>query len=488
MSLLDKMRSGSDSTWMQVILAAVVVSFVWFGGIGGNSNDQGQVVARVNGKSITESEFARAYRAQESQQERALQRALSDEEREDLRKRVRDALVEQEVLLQAAQRLGIEVSGDEIARIIVNNPVYQTEGGAFEHQLYLDALKARGFTEGSYEALLREQLLIEKLRRGVILAVDVSDRDVHDRFVEQESRMELEFVSVAPADFSDDVDVSADAVAKYLGENKASVEETYKQDFERLYNLPEKVKLSVLRLAVRDDGVSAADLQKRLEGWKAEIDGGADFATIAARGSEDPSAANGGAMNEIAVSALDAAAAAAIPSLQPGQWSTVIVDEKQVRLFRLDSRTPARQVPLEEVQNDIATKLLREAESPKLAASFAEKALEAWKTGNAPTDLFDAQSLTLKNTGSIPYAGTGKPSDPPKTMLEEARIAAPGLLPKVYEANGVLYLGRLVSRTTPDESKFASAKADLRDQTLAERRGAFYESWIDGLVKSARVE
>ena len=486
MSVLDKFRTGTDSTWMQLLLGAVVVSFIWFGGFN-SSGDKGGVVARVNGSVITEADFGRVYRTQENARERQLGRGLSDDEREDLKKTVREKLIEREVILQEAARLGIEVSGEEIARILVNNPTYHNATGKFDHQTYLDALRARGLTEGNFEVMLREELLIDKLRRGVLLSLGVSETELKDKFVAQESRLELDYVAIAPTDLTDDVDMSEAAIQKFLSENKTPIKETYDADFERLYNLPEKVTLSVIRLPVREDGVKVEDLKQRIDGIAKELTG-ENFAELARRYSEDPSAVDGGKTSETPVAALEPAVSEAVKGLKEGEVSGMVADDTQVRLFRVEERATARKISLEEVEKDIATRLLREKESPKLAAELAEKVLAMWKaSGSPPSDLLDPQSLTVKGTGPIPLEGTGKPADPPKDMLKDARTLPVGILDRVYESNGVLWVGRLLTRTEPDLSQFDSMKEELRDTALRERRTEFLEAWTAETVKSARV-
>ena len=67
MSVLESMRSGTDSTFMQVVLAAVVVSFVfWYATPQGNT---GAVIVTVNGDEIMDTDFYRQVRQQEQAQE-----------------------------------------------------------------------------------------------------------------------------------------------------------------------------------------------------------------------------------------------------------------------------------------------------------------------------------------------------------------------------------------------------------------------------------
>jgi len=109
MGVIEGMRSGVDTPWMKFIFFVIIVTFVFWG-----SSNQGaatQIVAEVNGKKITDTEFNRRMRTSA----RGLGAGASDEEMAGLQRQVMGSLVQETVLLQEANRLGIEVSDREIA-------------------------------------------------------------------------------------------------------------------------------------------------------------------------------------------------------------------------------------------------------------------------------------------------------------------------------------------------------------------------------------
>ena len=95
MSILESMRSGTDSTFMQVLLAVVVVSFVfWF------TKPQGDLIAEranVNGTRIMSPDVDKALRVQ------LRGRSLgSDEAWASAQSEMLTYLVNDELVLQAA--------------------------------------------------------------------------------------------------------------------------------------------------------------------------------------------------------------------------------------------------------------------------------------------------------------------------------------------------------------------------------------------------
>lgn len=489
MSILERIRSGTDSGVMWFILAAIVVSFVAVGsGIGGGA--PAQEVATVNGEVITGVEFNRAYRLAEAQSSQRSRGGLTDEDRAALREQVVQSLVRRKALLQEARRLGLEVSAAEIAEALFGYDFLLDEQGAFDRQAFENFLRRQGLTRANFEEQIREDLLVTKLQRLMILGASVSDVAVEQRWKDDNTKLDVQVVKLPPGAL-DAALVPTDAELGTWAEGRqADVQARYDADLKRLYDLPEKLDVSVIRLDLRDDGLDEAALRGRLEGLRAEAEGGADVAALAARWSDDPSAADGGRVAGLAVRDLDADVGAALAALQPGQVSAVLANGRDVRFYRLEARSPARVVPLDEVRLEIARTLYRETEGPKRVAAFAEKELlPAWKErGAAPVELLAPYAIDVQSTGLVPPSDYGFVR-PPQTMVAAARLAQPGtVLPEVYEDGGVLWVGALASREEPDLAKLEENKPRIREAALVERRSAFLEAWADDVVARATVQ
>ena len=73
-----------------------------------------------------------------------------------------------------------------------------------------------------------------------------------------------------------------------------SVEDAYKQRFERFYNLPKRFTTSTILLRTDLVGADKDKVALKLEALRAEAAGGADFATLARTLSKDTGSAEGG--------------------------------------------------------------------------------------------------------------------------------------------------------------------------------------------------
>src|SRR5687768_11437713 len=97
-SILEKMRSGQDSTFMQVVLALIIVAFV--GLYIRPAGDMSSVVAVVNGEKILDTTYSRRYREVARMYEAQARRTLSDAEQREIGELVKQDLIDGAVLLQ----------------------------------------------------------------------------------------------------------------------------------------------------------------------------------------------------------------------------------------------------------------------------------------------------------------------------------------------------------------------------------------------------
>lgn len=489
MGLLEQMRAGTDSTFMQVVMALVVVSFIgWFATPQGEKND---VIVTVNGTRIMETDYRRTFTREVRKREQMFQRTLTDAERAQVGEQVRQQIVQAEVIYQQARQLGLEVSDREVNKQVVQIPELRDESGRFDESLYARFLKRQQYTRSDFEEQIRKDLLRAKLATLVYTGATVSEPVLRASYIEQETKLELVTVRVRSSAFEDRVTVDDTTVDAWLATNEADAKARYDADFERLYNHPESVALRVLRLSVGLDGGGVADLAPRAQAFADEVAGGADFAALAREHSDDPSKEAGGELGLRPVASLPTNVRDKLADIEPGAVTAPIIGDADVRIYQLVSREPARVDTFDQVKRSVGKQILVAEQAPVLAARFAEdELLPAWRAaGDTPADLIDPLGLVAVPSGPISTKPQLGPFSPPATLLGAASKAAPGtVLPEVYEASGVLWVGQLVSRAEADMEAFEAERDTIRESVLAQRRFAFFEGWIADAVASAKVK
>lgn len=160
--MLSEMRSGVSGFFAKILLVLLVISFA-FWGIGDIvTRTAPGVVATVGAEDISISEFQRAIRD--------IRNTLGEHYSPELVKSLNlyqiklNDLIHEKLLLQEAERLGISVSDDTIARMIGKDKMFQNPNGNFDRGMFSQILSQQGYSESDYIDALRR-----KLSGGIIL-------------------------------------------------------------------------------------------------------------------------------------------------------------------------------------------------------------------------------------------------------------------------------------------------------------------------------
>ncbi|MGD2037797.1 MAG: SurA N-terminal domain-containing protein, partial [Desulfobacterales bacterium] len=173
--MLSLMRKHAGTWMIKIILGAIVIVFV-FWGVGSYRSRQTGRVADVNGTVITLNDYRNTYTNLVEQARQSFGNSLNDEliQALQLRRRALDQLVDRALMLQAAEKLNIQVSDEELAQAIKNFPAFQT-AGVFDNQRYLNILSRTKLSPETFEEQQREALVIDRLQNFVAGNIKVSD-------------------------------------------------------------------------------------------------------------------------------------------------------------------------------------------------------------------------------------------------------------------------------------------------------------------------
>lgn len=292
--------------WLAAFIAVVALFVV----PGCNRNKGGgDVMARVNGRKITASEVEKYYK---SQTEGAPQ-APSKEQAESLRLSILRELIDNEILMQRAEKLGLLATDEEVDGKLneIRAPYTKEE---FDKRL-----KERNLTLEDFKRDLRRSITIEKVvNKEITSKINISDKDISDYYEQHKAEFNL---------------------------------------IEPQYHLAQILITSQPNPQVRnlknDKAQNEAEARKKVQMVNNRLDSGEDFATVAMNYSEQPeTSATGGDLGFIPESSLkgDKQAYDAIARLKPGQYTPPLpaIDPgtRQVfgyRIIRLISKEPAGQ-------------------------------------------------------------------------------------------------------------------------------------------------
>jgi peptidyl-prolyl cis-trans isomerase SurA len=318
-----------------LIRAAIVVSCAILVVNCGNSAGS-NVAATVNGRSITYPDLDKQYRMQQfgSTGDR-----LSDDQVMIQRLEVLRAMIDNEIMLQRAERDGLLATDADV------EGRFNEMRTPFTEEEFQKQLNDRKMTVEDLKAQLRRDLSAQNLlNKETTAKISITDKDIAD----------------------------------FYEANKASFNRNEPQvHLAQILVTPQTDE--VTRNLKGDNALDDTEARKKIEGLETLLRKGGDFAELAQNYSEDPETAlNGGDLGFIPESALEQANAdlrKSILALRPGQVTPVLKTPEGYRLIRLITREPAGQRPLNDpnVQQTIRETLLTRKEQ-LLRSAFYEVA------------------------------------------------------------------------------------------------------------------
>ncbi|MDP2316100.1 MAG: SurA N-terminal domain-containing protein [Pseudomonadota bacterium] len=486
MSVLENLRKGTDSTATRLLIGVVVAVFI-FWGAGNNGNSDNVIYASVNGQSISDSDFRRAYKLQARQADRN----LTEDEQKDLEGRVLTSLIEEEALVQEADRLGISVSEEEVARDLVKIPSFLGADGKFDEKTYLRLLKANGMNRGQFELSVHRGLLVQKLADFASRSVAISEQELRAEYQKQETTLDLAFVRLPIVAFLDDVTVTDADRDAFVTQNADRIKARYDESYDRFYNLPKRFQLRTILLRTDLPGADEAAVQARAEAVRAEASSGADFEELAKRWSEDLSASSGGLLGLQAKDQIDPALVTAAEAAGKGKVSSVVKTGRGLQILLVEDIQDAKVITLDEAKPDIAVSMLKEERAPAVVEAFAGKVIEAWKAnGSPPTELLATRRLTADTTGEFSLADPEVPrlGESPELRQQIEKAPMGYVVPVPLKLKDNVFVVSVAARTEADPTRFEDTRTMLEGRLVAQRRAAFLEQWRADVVSRAKIE
>ncbi len=284
-----------------------------------------EIVARVNDRIITLSDYEKALQAlpQEVQQDCQQQQPACTPDQEqaqlaDKKKNLLRDMIDQQLLIQRGKDMGIDVETDLVKRL---DDVRKQDGFATMSD-FQKAVEQSGLSWEDYRQQMRNQLLTRK-----VIQQEVGDK----------------------------VDIPNQEVQKYYN--------AHKNEFVR----PEEVDLSEIFL--KTEGKTAeqiAAVKKQADSLYTRIQNGEDFAALAKLYSEGPAKEDGGELGEYQRGQLAKPLEDAVFKLDRNGVTKPIQTQTGFILLKVNAHYDAGLQPLDKVENEITNRLYAQKMEPAL--------------------------------------------------------------------------------------------------------------------------
>ncbi|MFV2071058.1 MAG: peptidyl-prolyl cis-trans isomerase [Thermoanaerobaculales bacterium] len=420
--LRDNLRHLKFILWGVVGVFVLLVFVDWGAGRSGGAGGT-EAAIRIGDQKVSERQFL----AEMQRLEKRFGQIYGERWNElrsqvDLAGQTASMLIDRELQLREADRVGITVSDEELREVILSDPSFKQENGEFVGaETYKRIIRAYfRMTPEEYEERYAQDLKIGKLNALMARGVWVSDEETVEAFRRQRELADFDLIQLRYESRLDQVSISEEeARASYA----ASAEE-FRRDEERVIRYL-TVEVSRLRRQLPvdtaelqayydehvDDFVESAQAHARhilirvapsaTEDQRAEAKlradavaklaaSGADFSELAAKHSDDPGTKdNGGDLGWFARGRMVEEFSDAVFSAKPGELVGPVKSQFGYHIIKVEGFRPEHRRPFEEVEEQVRFRVLEgraSAEAEARATALARRleserpeTIEAWQ-------------------------------------------------------------------------------------------------------------
>ncbi len=478
--MLKYMRTHATSWIIKVGLSFIIVVFALYFGFGRIRGRREGTVAKVNGQFITVKDFNQSYQNLLALYRSRYKNQLSHEMIRNLglKQQALNELINNILLYQEGIRMNFRVSPEELRETIHSSPLFQVDG-KFNKGMYLRLLRLNRMEPGDFEQMQEQRLLIDKVRNVILENTGVvSEEEAREAYVIENERVNLEFIRVGtesflekskptstevdeyfsshresfripekvnlqylvfhPKDFRDKVDISQEEIETYY--------ETNIDDFV----VQKEVKARHILIGVSPDAdpEKIEEARKRAEEVLAKAKKGEDFASLAEKYSEGPTAKKGGDLGYFPRGRMVREFEDAAFSSAPGEISPLVRTRFGFHIIKVEDVREERTRGLDEVRTSIES-TLRDQKARDLAERNVEEALYTLYKGGEMKVVAEEHHVSVKETGF--FSRGEKINEIPSTdeMTSIVFSLKAGEISPVIEISKDFYIFQLVEKRQP---------------------------------------
>jgi peptidyl-prolyl cis-trans isomerase D len=516
-----------------IICASMVITLIP-GGLGGDvfSGTPGRgIVAKVDGSDITADEIrttARQMAQQDAQRYGEMASKLMPFLIQQETMRAVDQMINRQALLSEAARMGLKVTPAEIKDELQHGRYAATffPGGNFIGQTeYEDMLQRANLTPTKFEEAVGNDILLTKLQAFISGSADVSEAEIHEQFIKQNSKVKFDYAVLKQDDLRKGLHPTDEELKAFYESHKqsyansvpekrkvkyvvvetakaeASVQITqddlrsYYNDHRAQYQVPEQVKVSHILIKTplpgpdgKVDEKGVAEAQHRAEDLLKQLKSGAKLEDLAKKYSEDlGSAKQGGSLGWIGKGQTVPEFEKTAFSLPKGQISDLVKSSFGFHIIRVDDKQEAHTKTLDEVKSEIEP-LLKHQKAQQIAQKQAETLLKQAREQKSLDAAAAAQKIPVINSDFFArkdmLPGLGPSTQFMDAVFSEAENAPPDVAPA---SQGIVVFQLLAVKPAATPT-FEEIRSRVEEEFKNERSSQLLNQKIQELSDRAKAE
>ncbi len=513
--MLRLMRDYATSWMIKFILGAIVLVFV-FWGVGSFNSGRSGKVAEVNGHVISVDEYNEAYNNLVDRMRKTFGGSLDDEMIKALgvRRQALEQLIDEALLVQQAEAFDFRVSDEELASAIRNVPAFQ-RSGVFNARLYKNVLSRYHMTPEEFETSQRRAMLAQRVRSLVTHTVQVSEdealtwydwrnaqvdldfvhfspdayknievteQEVKDRFEKNpepyktKEQVKVRYIRFSPEDYIDSVKVSPEQIRRYYDANPEE------------FHTPKTVEARHILFKVpegADEKTVEAQREKAVEVLK-KAKAGADFAELARKYSEGPSAKQGGYLGTFKKGDMVPAFSEKAFSMKAGEVAGPVRTRFGWHVILVEKVNKASEIPFDKAKDKIRRKLAM-SEARTKAYDAAGAVYDVSFEGDDLVKAAEERDLRLHTTGFFTRSGPAKGVKDKVAFAKAAFALNPMEISDIKEFSDGYYLLQVLEKKPAKIPALEKVADKVRADVLQEKQNRKAEEDANAFLKELRA-
>jgi peptidyl-prolyl cis-trans isomerase D len=378
-----------------ILLGFLAIAFAFFGLNSYLGDTSRPYAASVNDVEISGAEVQRTYqllRANvQAQLGQSFDPSLIDEE--ILRKNSLQQLIREQLLLQAAEAAGFEISEELVAARISQTSSFR-DRDSFSKEKYERILRSQGLSPGEFEWRLSRELLTRQFLNGITETAESTGGLVDRIYRLQAQQRRFKYLLFPVEQYKKEISVSEEEVEKYHTENNREfmspervrlqyveldgqalkvvsdvTDEELRALYEEqadLYTTPKEVRARHIPVKTAPDAgeEGVAQARDRAESILQQLDQGASFEELAKQESDDPgSAGNGGDLGYFGEGIMAPEFEAAAFALGKGERSHIVKTQFGFHIIEVTDIKPEVVKSFDDVREEITAEYTAHARS-----------------------------------------------------------------------------------------------------------------------------
>jgi peptidyl-prolyl cis-trans isomerase D len=412
-----------------------------------------------------------------------------------------DQMIQERAAVDAFEQMGIKVTDEEVLIGLMSvYPQFFQNGKLTSKDQLEQQLAAQNLTLQEGIDSMRQTLILRKVQNITSTGVIVTPQELNQALAQAHEKSQIEYIAFPAAKFRDQVKPTPEELRQAFEKDRTQYMVPEKRSFQVVvadqakveaslvvsdaqlrqaysasmdnFRMPERVK--VRHILLMTQGKSDAEKKQALakaQDLLKQLRGGADFADLAKKNSQDPgSAQNGGDLGFIVKGQTVPEFEKVAFTAKPKDISDLVTTQYGYHILQVMEKEPARVKPFDEVKTTLAEEMKKQGVNEKTQSLADQAHAELEKSPGSAAEIAKKLNLELVNVNK---AGSGE-AIPGLGASPEIDSTLAGMKPKDVSSVLSLPANRLVivvlNEVIPQrKADFADVESQVRDRFVLQK-------------------